>query len=97
MSKLNIKTGDTVLVIAGKDNGKVSTVKSVSPKTHKVVVEGVNILTKEQTKRVKSLRLKDLSKFLMLWLFAQLVTKQLELLDKMTERAFVFVKNVAHL
>ena len=37
MSKLNIKTGDTVLVIAGKDNGKVSTVKSVSPKTNKVL------------------------------------------------------------
>ena len=51
MSKLNIKTGDTVLVIAGKDNGKVSTVKSVSPKTHKVVVEGVNILTKTKKAR----------------------------------------------
>lgn len=51
MSKLNIKTGDTVLVIAGKDNGKVSTVKSVSPKTNKVVVDGVNILTKTQKAR----------------------------------------------
>ena len=51
MSKLNIKTGDTVLVTAGKDNGKVSTVKSVSPKTKKVIVDGVNILTKTKKAR----------------------------------------------
>ena len=51
MSKLNIKTGDTVLVIAGKDNGKVSTVKSVAPKSHKIVVDGVNILTKAKKAR----------------------------------------------
>lgn len=48
MAKLNIKTGDNVLVIAGKDKGKVAKVLSTSPKSNKVVVEGVNIATKHQ-------------------------------------------------
>jgi large subunit ribosomal protein L24 len=40
-----VKKGDTVVVIAGKDNGKESKVLSVIPseKGNKVVVEGVNI------------------------------------------------------
>ncbi len=51
MSKFNIKSGDTVLVLAGKDNGKTGTIKSISSKTSKVVVEGINIQTK--TKKAK--------------------------------------------
>lgn len=46
MSKLNVKKGDTVLVIAGKDKDKRAKVLAVSPKTAKVVVEGVNIVSK---------------------------------------------------
>ena len=45
---LRIKKGDTVLVIAGKDNGKTGTVLEVSPKTGKVVVEGVNVVSRHQ-------------------------------------------------
>ena len=45
---LNIKKGDTVLVIAGKDNGKTGTVLEVSPKTNKVVVDGVNVVSRHQ-------------------------------------------------
>ena len=41
-----IKKGDTVKVIAGKDNGKEGKVVSVDQKTGKVVVEGVNVITK---------------------------------------------------
>ena len=41
-----IKKGDTVKVIAGKDNGKEGKVVSVDQKTGKVVVEGVNMITK---------------------------------------------------
>ncbi|MBR4209006.1 MAG: 50S ribosomal protein L24 [Lachnospiraceae bacterium] len=46
MSTLKIKKDDMVKVIAGKDNGKEGKVLSVSPKTGKVTVEGVNVLTK---------------------------------------------------
>ena len=43
---LKIKKGDTVKVIAGKDNGKEGKVVSVDQKTGKVVVEGDNMITK---------------------------------------------------
>jgi len=45
-NKLHVKTGDRVFVIAGKDKGKIGTVKKVLPSDNKVVVEGVNIITK---------------------------------------------------
>ena len=41
-----IKKGDTVKVIAGKDNGKEGKVISVDVKNGKVLVEGVNMVTK---------------------------------------------------
>ena len=46
MSKLNIKKGDTVLVTAGKENGKVSTVLECFPEEGKATVRGLNIITK---------------------------------------------------
>ena len=46
MAMLKIKKGDTVKVIAGKDNGKEGKVLSVDPKNNKVVVEGVNVIKK---------------------------------------------------
>lgn len=45
---MNIKKGDTVVVIAGKDNGKKGKVLEVSPKTNRVVVEDVNVLSKHK-------------------------------------------------
>lgn len=48
---LRIKKGDTVVVIAGKDNGKTGTVLEVSPKTNKVVVDGVNVVSRHQKPR----------------------------------------------
>lgn len=44
-----IKTGDTVRVIAGKDKGKEGKVLAV--KDGKVLVEGVNMVTKHQKAR----------------------------------------------
>ena len=41
-----IKKGDTVKVIAGKDKEKEGKVLSVDAKDNKVVVEGVNMVTK---------------------------------------------------
>ena len=40
------KKGDTVKVIAGKDKEKEGKVLSVDAKNHKVLVEGVNMVTK---------------------------------------------------
>ncbi|MFH1621374.1 MAG: 50S ribosomal protein L24 [Patescibacteria group bacterium] len=42
MSKIKIKTGDQVKVIAGKDKGKEGKVLQVFPRLNRVVVEGVN-------------------------------------------------------
>jgi len=44
--KLNIKTGDLVEVISGKEKGKRGKVTKAFPKENKVVVQGVNIVTK---------------------------------------------------
>ena len=43
---LKIKKGDTVKVIAGKDKDKEGKVLSVDTKNNKVLVEGVNMVTK---------------------------------------------------
>ena len=39
----NLRTGDTVIVIAGKDKGKTGKIVSSNSETRRVVVEGVNI------------------------------------------------------
>ena len=46
MSKIKIKKGDTVRVIAGKDKGKEGKVLVVDRKNERVIVEGVNMITK---------------------------------------------------
>ena len=46
MSALKIKKGDTVQVITGKDKDKEGKVISVDVQKGKVVVEGVNMITK---------------------------------------------------
>ena len=45
---IHVKSGDKVVVTAGKDKGKVSSVKKVVTSENKVIVEGVNIVTKAQ-------------------------------------------------
>ena len=45
---MKIKKGDTVKVIAGSSKGKEAKVISVDHKNNKVVVEGVNVITKHQ-------------------------------------------------
>ena len=46
MSAYKIKKGDTVKVIAGKDKDKEGKVIAVDTKNHRVLVEGVNMVTK---------------------------------------------------
>ena len=45
---MNVKTKDTVLILAGKDKGKKGEVKSVNPAKNTVVVAGVNMVSKHQ-------------------------------------------------
>ena len=46
MNKLHVKKGDEVVVINGKDRGTRGKVMEVSPSEGKVIVEGVNVVTK---------------------------------------------------
>jgi large subunit ribosomal protein L24 len=46
LAKLHVHTGDTVLVLAGKDRGKRGKVLSTLPRANKVMVEGVNMVKK---------------------------------------------------
>lgn len=51
IKKVHVKTGDTVRVLSGKDKGKEGKVLAVSPKEGKVIVEGVNVVTKHAKPR----------------------------------------------
>ena len=46
MSKIQIKKGDTVYVLAGEDKGKTGRVLAVLRDKNRAIVEGVNIVTK---------------------------------------------------
>ncbi len=46
MNNLHIKKDDTVIVISGDDLGKTGKVLEVSPKEKKVIVKGINIVTR---------------------------------------------------
>ena len=46
MNNLHVKTGDTAVVLSGKEKGKRGKVLSVNPKKGMVVIEGVNMIKK---------------------------------------------------
>ncbi|PID71187.1 MAG: 50S ribosomal protein L24 [Flavobacteriales bacterium] len=46
MRKLKIKTGDTVRVITGVDKGKEGKIRKVLINQNKVIVEGINMVSK---------------------------------------------------
>ena len=48
MAGLNIKKGDRVLVISGKDKGVTGEVISVDPANERVTVQGVNLVKKHR-------------------------------------------------
>ncbi|TCO75004.1 50S ribosomal protein L24 [Marinisporobacter balticus] len=50
---MHVKKGDIVVVISGKDKGKKGKVLQAMPKKDKVIVEGVNMLTKHQKPTAK--------------------------------------------
>ena len=44
--KVHVKTGDTVMIMSGKERGKSGKVLAVSPKEGKLIVEGRNMVSK---------------------------------------------------
>lgn len=51
MPKMNIKKGDKVMVISGKDKGKTGKVIQTVPDEMKVLVEGINMSVKHKKPR----------------------------------------------
>ena len=51
MNKVHVKKDDTVIVLSGDDKGKKGKVVEVSPKERKVIVNGINIVSKHQKPR----------------------------------------------
>lgn len=49
--KLHIKTGDTVMVLSGKDKGKKGKVLSTMPSEGKIIVEGVSMASRHTKPR----------------------------------------------
>lgn len=45
---MKIKSGDTVIVIAGKEKGKEGVIKKALPRESKVIVEGINMIKKHK-------------------------------------------------
>ena len=54
MSKLHIKKGDTVIVLAGKDKGKKGNVQKVLVEDQRVIVEGINMVSKSTKPSAKN-------------------------------------------
>ncbi|MEP2235478.1 MAG: 50S ribosomal protein L24 [Alteripontixanthobacter sp.] len=48
MASAKIKKGDNVVVLSGKDKGRTGTVSKVIPKDGKIVVDGINVMTRHR-------------------------------------------------
>jgi large subunit ribosomal protein L24 len=48
LNKVHVRKKDTVVVVSGKDKGKTGEVLSVIPKDGKVIIQGVNIVSKHK-------------------------------------------------
>ena len=48
---MNIRTGDTVHILSGRDKGKEGKVLGVQPKSNKVIVEGISVASRHQKPR----------------------------------------------
>jgi large subunit ribosomal protein L24 len=48
---MHVKTGDEVLIIAGKDKDKRGKIKESRPKDNRVIVEGLNIVKRHMKAR----------------------------------------------
>ncbi len=52
--KLHVKSGDTVKVISGDEKGKTGVIKSVNRVTQRIIVDGLNLVTKHNKPSAKS-------------------------------------------
>ena len=50
-NKMHVKKDDTVLILSGDDKGKQGKVLAVSPKEGKVIVEGINVVSRHTKPR----------------------------------------------
>ena len=48
---MRLKKNDTVRVIAGKDKGRTGKIVQIDPETERVIVQGVNMVSKTMKKR----------------------------------------------
>lgn len=48
---MQVKKGDKVKILVGKDKGKTGTISLVIPKENKVVVDGVNLVKRHRKAR----------------------------------------------
>ncbi len=55
-AKLNLRKGDEVIVLAGKDKGKRGKIIQTIPEQGRVIVDGVNVVTRHQKSRSSSSR-----------------------------------------
>ena len=46
--RVHVRRNDKVVVVSGKDKGKIGEVISVQPKTGKILVKDINVVTKHQ-------------------------------------------------
>ena len=51
MNKMSIKKGDVVVVLSGKDKGKQGKVLVAMPADRKVIVEGINVVSRHTRPR----------------------------------------------
>lgn len=51
MANLSVKKGDNVMIITGKDKGKVGKVLKVNTDTNRLYVEGINIVSRSKKPR----------------------------------------------
>ena len=101
---LHVKNGDRVIVISGKDKGKIGNVKKVNPSESKVVVEGANMVTKAQKPQpmagiqgglIKLEAPLDASKVMIVCPACEKPTQGSSTMS-LTAKKFVFVKNVVN-
>ena len=54
--KMSLRKGDEVIVLSGKDKGKRGKIIQTLPEAGKVIVDGVNVVTRHQKPRSQSSR-----------------------------------------
>lgn len=54
LTKLHVRKGDTVMIIAGDDKGKKGKVLEVDRQKYRAIIEGLNMITKHQKRSAEN-------------------------------------------